>query len=511
MARLIPAMQTEKKPAAKTARSTSAKPDSGAQKSYLRRGNRITARATLVLTLWLGFWLLALGLIGALSWIPFAQLYYKSSLAFSGFVAGFAALSLVYALRPRRRGRRPEKIAIKPLPRATAEPLYAMLEHIARKLDIEAPIEIHLIGAASAFISSKRNWYGRVQSLQVGVGLPLLSSLSNIELGSVMAHEFGHFVAGDLSLGPWVYRTRKSLTTTVNNLDDSLFFLDIIFRLYGLWVLRLSSGVSRAQEFSADAFAVQCFGVKATRAALEKIHLIEPMWSAYLDHELCPAITRGSRLPVFEGFRRFCKPGVKRTEVQAAISHAEVRPTAEFDSHPSLADRVAAMAPGATPSYPPLSECLQLVGGELAAENAWYTMFEHDELIISDWDSYGTDILQKQIELRFADSWMAPRQLEFSELVVMAQPVDNQWAKLRPQEVSFLSPLGKRNHVLEILEEWITANLCHRGFTPVVKPGQALTLIRDQQTVQPAELLKAALNGKLKSAMLAQYDLQAAA
>ncbi|MFZ6750635.1 M48 family metallopeptidase [Undibacterium sp. Ren11W] len=476
-------------------------------KAYLNNNSKVRPRAILVLGLWLGFWLLALGLIVLLLSLPFAQLYYRSSLELSGFVAAFAALCLAYALRPRWRFSKRVKTSLPPLDRSKAEPLYAMVEHIAGKLKINTSIDIHLIGAASAFISCERNWYGKLLGLRVGIGLPLLGNLSNAELGSVLAHEFGHFVAGDLALGPWVYRTRKSLTTTVNNLDDSLFFLDLIFRYYGQWVLRLSSSVSRAQEFSADAFAVQCFGVKATRAALEKIHLIEPMWSAYLDHELRPAITRGSRLPVFEGFRRFCKPSLKRPEVQASITHAEARPTAFGDSHPSLSERIAAIQPGASPSFPPLADCLQLVGGELAAETAWYSMFEHEALITSDWDSYGSQILQRQIEQRFANSWMAPDKLPFTELVGMAQQAEQLWEKLRPEGVSFLSRLGKRNHVLEILEEWITASLCHRGFALQVRPGQALLLSRGTQTVQPVELLNAALDCKLKSASLKQYEI----
>jgi Zn-dependent protease with chaperone function len=479
-------------------------------RAYLKRSDAtLTLRAAMVLTLWLGFWLLALGLILALSWLPFSQLRYQSSITFSGYIALFAAVSLVYALCPRWRWRNHErdKPALTPLTRLSAQPLYAMVERIARKLKIKASIDIHLMGAASAFISCERNWFGKVQHIRVGIGLPLLGTLSNAELGSVLAHEFGHLVAGDLSLGTWVYRTQKSLRMTVANLDDSLFFLDFIFQFYGLWVVRLSNHVLRAQEYSADAFAVRCFGVKPTRAALEKIHLIEPMWSAYLAHELSPAITRGSRLPVFEGFRRFCQPGIKRPEVQTSIDDAQVRPATKLDSHPSLADRVAAILPGATPGYPPLSDCLQLAGGELAAEDAWYAMFEHAELTCSNWDDYGTAILQAQIEQRFADSWMAPRLLALTELVGMTRQVDQLWDKLRPQEVCFLSMQGKRNHILEILQEWIIASLCHRGFTLKSPPGQVWTLERGQQSVSPAALLSAALDGKLRSAALQQFDL----
>ncbi|MCU6435711.1 M48 family metallopeptidase [Undibacterium sp. Jales W-56] len=465
----------------------------------------IAQRASLVLALWLGFWLLAIGLVLGLLWIPFAQLSYRSSLQLTGIVAGIAGLSLAYSLRPRRRARESAS-SVPPLSRASATALYAMVEQIARQLQIQAPVHIHLIGAASAFISGQRNWRGKIKSLEVGLGLPLLGTLSEQELGSVIAHEFGHFVGGDLALGPWVYRTRMSIAHTVTDLDDSLFFLDLLFRYYGKWFLRLSASVSRAQEYAADALAAHYFGTAATRSALEKVHLIDPMWSTYLEHELGPAIHRGARLPIFEGFRRFCKPGVKRAAVQSAIKHAESHKSSEFDTHPSLAERVSALVPGAKPGYPPLSQCMHLLGGEKATEDAWYLLFDQSKLSAADWDSFAEKVLQTQIQQRFAGSWMDPRQLPFTELVQMAQRPEDSWEKLQPGGVSFLSPQGKRNHVLEILEDWITACLIHRGFSARLVPGQALTMLRGDQAVQPTELLQSALTGSLKSVHLAQYE-----
>ena len=46
---------------------------------------------------------------------------------------------------------------------------------------------------------------------ELGAGLPLLAWLSRSELESVIAHEFGHHVSGDLALGPWVHRTRRTI------------------------------------------------------------------------------------------------------------------------------------------------------------------------------------------------------------------------------------------------------------------------------------------------------------
>ncbi|MFZ6873406.1 M48 family metallopeptidase [Undibacterium sp. Di27W] len=465
------------------------------------QNTNLTRRAGLVVALWLGFWILALGLVILLAWVPLTQMNHRSSLQFSGVVAGIAALTLAYSLRPRRKEKSSGE-TVKPLSRQTAAPLYEMVERIARELKINAPVHIHLIGAASAFISGKKNWRGKVKELEVGLGLPLLGTLSEAELGSVIAHEFGHFIAGDLSLGPWVYRTRNSIAHTVTDLDDSMFFLDVLFRYYGKWFLKLSAAVSREQEFAADALAAKKFGPVATRAALEKVHLISPMWSSYLDYELGPALNRGARMPIFEGFRRFCKPGVKRADVQTAITYAESHGSSEYDTHPTLEERVAAVVPGAKPSFPPLSQCLHLLGGETETENAWYALFEKDKLQNCDWDSYASKVMQELNRQRFAGSWMDPQTLALSELVKMAENPNDLWERLRPEGVSFLSPLGKRFYVLEIVESWIIACLTHSGYLASLIPGQALAMTRGEVRVLPSELLQSALQSKLTASYL---------
>ena len=471
-------------------------------------GTPVARRAMLVLAMWLGFWILALGLVCGLLWIPFAQLSYRSTIELSGWAAALAGLTLAWSLRPRRR-EKSDAAQVAPLSRETAQPLYAMVEGIGAGLGIDAPVNIHLVGEATAFIFGKRNWYGKVKSLEVGLGLPLVGSMSAAELGAIIAHEFGHFVAGDLSLGPWVYRTRNAIARTVGELDDSMFFLDLLFRSYGTWFLRLSSSVSRAQEYAADATSAKTFGVADSANALKKVHLIEPLWSSYFQLELVPALQHGARLPIFEGFRQFCRSASRRADVQEAIRKAQARPSSEFDTHPSLDERLDALQAPAGPALPLLADCFDLLGGEAATEQAWYELFPNDEAVVCDWPSYGEDVLQPRVAARFAGSWMDPQQLPLAQLPRMAGELDELWLRLRPESVSFLSRQGRRNHVADILEEWIIACLAQRGFGASVKPGQALCMQRGAQAVEPAALLRSALAGQLDAAQLIPFEAAA--
>ena len=471
----------------------------------LSKKRDLARRAGLLLGLWLGFWLLSFGLVFGLLWIPFTQIKY-GNFDVSGLISAIAAITLAYALRPRQMLNRNTEELPTWLSRATAPDLYLLVERVGAKSGLKLPVDIHLVSAATAYISAQRNWFGRIKSLRVGLGLPLFYLLSETELSTVIAHEFGHFARGDVTLGSWVYRTRNSIGSTVADLDESMFFLDGLFRIYGHWFLKLSSAVSRAQEFAADAHAAHLFGVGAARSALEKIYHIDSMWSAYFGHELGPAINRGARLPIFEGFRRFSLPGARRVEVQKAIDQARQPKTSIYDTHPSLEERVANLVKNAKPEFPKLAQCFNLLGGQGNAENEWYVNYDKTTLTAVSWDQYGSSIIKPQVEQRFKDSWMDPQQLPLSELIALAGNVDQLWEKLRPAGVNLLSPEGKRKFVWAILEDWIIASLCFRGFQPVAQPGRALVLQRGTQIAYADELLAAAKNTTLLAETLKSFE-----
>ena len=469
--------------------------------------HNIGGRCRLLFLVWHGFWFLVLLSILALLWLPFIQLHNRSILAFSGFCATLAALMLVYSLRPRgwtNTNFTPKNSSH--ISRESFQPLYKILQQLGRSLGVSAPATISITEKNCVAIQATRHWNGKLKSLQVDIGLPLFGTLSEAELSSMITYELGQFFSGSVPLAPFVYRTRLRLINAVTDLDNSIYFLDIFFRSFARLFLTLSHKIAREHVFSADALAAQTFGVIAARAAIEKTHLNGPMWSTYLKHELLPNIDRGARLPIFDGFKRFCKPTAKRAAVQNAIYYEANRSIAEFDGQPSLAERVATMIPGAKPAYPPLADCLHLLGGEVAAENLWYSQFNQQKLSMCSWDNYGEQIFQSSIQQRFEEGWMNPGKLALTELLGLVRESDDLWDKIKPSAVTYLSPQGKRNYTLATLEEWAMACLIDRGFIAKISPGQAIMMERAEQMVNVADLIAAALAGSLKSASLKQYD-----
>src|ERR1700685_1123183 len=54
----------------------------------------------------------------------------------------------------------------------------------------------------------------------MGLGLPLLSTMTVSQFRAVLAHEFAHYYGGDTSLGPWVYRTKASIVRIFENVGS---------------------------------------------------------------------------------------------------------------------------------------------------------------------------------------------------------------------------------------------------------------------------------------------------
>jgi hypothetical protein len=235
------------------------------------------------------------------------------------------------------------------------------------------------------------------------------------------------------------------------------------------------------------------------------------MWFAYFHHDLLPALGCEARMPVFEGFRRFCAASPKRPDVQEAIDHAQDQGATPFDTHPSLDERLAALGARGTADCTAQgaaqcsAQCSDLLGGEDRIEAMWYQRINGSEWPAVGWDEFGDAVLRPRIAQRFTGTRMAPEQMPLTELPAAAQSLDAWWARLQPDGPSLLSPEGKRRYVLGVLREWVIASLCHAGFTLRARPGTSLVLDRGGVTVDPSGLLASACEGRLAAGDLAEY------
>jgi Zn-dependent protease with chaperone function len=468
-----------------------------------RRGGTLIGRAALAVALWAGFWALGAAVVAALAAVPVTQLRYSNGPDFGGLAAGALACAVVWALRPRGWFARRPKDADHPLEPGAFPALHALAARVASRCGARPPDVLLLMSGAQAFIRVDRRWLGLRRRRTIGIGLPLFAFLSEAELASVVAHELGHQRGGDLALGPWVHRTRRSIAAAVDELDGSAFLLDAPFRAYGALFLRVSAAVSREQELAADASAAAACGAGSTASALRKLEALGPLWEAYLDLDVIRAVNRGARVPIIDGFRAFVAAPCHRPEVTEYVRAARERPPAVGDTHPPTEERIAALEespPRTPPSALAGEDCLHLLGGVDVAERAFYERFTTGPLPAFRWDDLGRDLLAPAIAKALSGGPLDPHRSPLTDLPRHVADAEGIRDRLGRGGVSFLSPEAKRREGRRIVADWLTAALAARGFTPEVRPGEELVVRRDGAELEPARIVEDLARGALSEA-----------
>lgn len=195
------------------------------------------------------------------------------------------------------------------------------------------------------------------------LGLPLMQALGRDEFLAVLAHEFGHFGGGHGRFTGWIYHVRLSWFRLLEAVSAQGGWFARQFARFFAWYApyfnAYSFALARANEYQADATAARLISPAAMAAALVRTEL----GAARLAHDFWPrigAMSREQREP----------PEVLYGQMRASLcaSHAadaerlaqSLQASADLDdTHPSLAQRLAALGVGAA---------LAPASGESAAE-----------------------------------------------------------------------------------------------------------------------------------------------
>ena len=320
----------------------------------------LVQRAFLALGLMIGFYALAIGIALALLWVPYAEWVYLHRV--HGRLALFCvalAGALLWAILPRVDRFEPPGPS---LDRADHPRLFEVIESVASATGQAMPTEVFLVNDVNAWVAHRGGVMGIGSRRVMGVGLPLLQALSVDEFRAVAAHEFGHYSAGDVALGPWVYKTRAAIGRTLEGLEGRA--LQKLFAAYGHLFLRLTQAVSRQQEFLADQVAARTAGSRHAATSLKKMPGVAQAFGAYGEQELLPVLRAGFIPPISAGFQQFlsAEPVARRCEDinAAAVNDAGA---GEFDTHPSIGERLAALGhPADIPVTVPAESAAHLLG-----------------------------------------------------------------------------------------------------------------------------------------------------
>jgi Zn-dependent protease with chaperone function len=299
-------------------------------------------RAVMALGLMIGFYALALGLAAVLLWLPYAEVTYTDRVHVKlAIMCVLGAGIILWSILPRRDRFEAPGPQLDP---ARHPKLFQMIRGVASATKQEMPSEVYLVGDMNAWVAHRGGLMGLRARGIMGLGLPLLQTLTVSELRAVLAHEFGHYSGGDTKLGRFVYSTRAAIGRTLDNLGYHGSILQLPFLWYGRLFLRVSHAVSRRQELAADRLAAQVVGARPLAEGLKKIHNAAPAFSYYWSNEVAPVLRAGFVPPLADGFQQFVAGEIG----QKALAAAQEQSLAEgegdvYDTHPPLQERLQAL------------------------------------------------------------------------------------------------------------------------------------------------------------------------
>ena len=112
--------------------------------------------------------------------------------------------------------------------------LRAEIEALAKSLAEKMPDEVYLVPVANAGVVER----GKKRIMLLG--LPLLQLLTVSQFRAILAHEFGHYYAGDTRMGPWVFRARMNMAQVLTRLGQDSVVLSFLSRWAVVALLRLA-------------------------------------------------------------------------------------------------------------------------------------------------------------------------------------------------------------------------------------------------------------------------------
>ncbi|WIM97528.1 M48 family metalloprotease [Actinoplanes oblitus] len=266
-------------------------------------------------------------------------------------IATFGALGYATWRALRLRRRPPAGVAV---PRADAPELWALVDAAAAAAGVTPPAGLTVVADATVVVGE------RTRALGLGggrrdlyLGLPLLQAWDRGRLRAAVAHELAH---GSARLGRWApaaYRGRVAVGRLAPRWSRGRNPAAAVLRAYARFYRRWDAPFSRAQELAADRIAAQHAGAEAATGALRDLPVLAGMQRLFHAEYVGPGWQAG-QVPddLFGGFLRVL---AARAEDVAILRARGPEPAGAWDTHPPLAERLAAMAP-ASPADPAAPE-----------------------------------------------------------------------------------------------------------------------------------------------------------
>ncbi|MEY4526974.1 MAG: hypothetical protein RL768_693 [Nitrospirota bacterium] len=181
------------------------------------------------------------------------------------------------------------------------------------------------------------------------LGLPLMLAMTPAQFRAVLAHEFGHLGHSHGRFSGWIYRTRMVWSRLLEELRAHDHWRSVLFTKfldrYAPFFNAYSFVLARAQEYEADRQAARLVGPHSMKDALASLQIIarlmdELYWPALNRRTITNPAPPASHLDELITVLQRVTP---QDSIQKWIHDAMQQTTTYADTHPALADRLAAL------------------------------------------------------------------------------------------------------------------------------------------------------------------------
>src|SRR3954470_8558573 len=250
--------------------------------------------------------------------------------------AGLLWWATVRALRPRR----PSPAGV-PVTRADAPALWQLVDAAATAAGVRPPAGLTVVAGATVALTERVRLTGLLGGRrEVFLRLALLVAWDEPRLRAAVAHELAHGTPRLGRFAPMAYRGRVALARIVPRIPRRSPAGPIL-RAYAAWYRGRDAPFAAEQELAADRVAAEFAGGRAAAEALRDAPALDGLQQLFHAEYLSPGWQAG-HVPddVFGGFLRVL---AARADEMARLRAREPEPPGEWDPHPPLADRVAAL------------------------------------------------------------------------------------------------------------------------------------------------------------------------
>jgi Zn-dependent protease with chaperone function len=461
--------------------------------------------AVFAILLVIGFHSLSIVLIVVLLGAAFFSLHLGVGGAIMGMFAVAGAIAILVSILPRFDRYKPAGVQITP----QSEPkLFEAISQMARKTGQRMPDAVYVIPKFNALVNERGVFMGFGRRRYLSIGLPLFPLLTVSQLEGVLAHEFGHFYNGDLKLSPWIYRTRKAMVRTLRNISSTRHsrFVGLIYIPYVDIFMYITQAIARRQEYRADELAARAVG---REAAIEGLHLGrigDDAFKAYWESDVRPLISQGARPPIMEGFRRFAsnKEIVESLERKVQVRLKDDK-TDDYDSHPALPDRVAALKQlpvQATPLND--ASALTLLRNCDRLEQAYLNEMLNGIIVATlkfvAWDNVLEQVyipMWRDLVATYAEGLSGVTPESLPDIIKNLSRFTTVMAGKAKQRQSFDSSRGWHERASTTIGAALALALRRAAWTLSMAPGEPVVASRDGRQIRPFEALGRLMSGTI--------------